>query len=360
MGRFYFLSMLLLSFITAVAKQPTIIIQVSRSGNIYYPQYTLLQVSDTQCIDTVYHHMDMGMMLPGGFDLKQNLPDGYYELYVNDSLYKGGEVRNGRHHGDWIKWTDRDGTTCEQWHEENGIKQGYATIYTHDSLTSFSYYLNGRQLLYESLRYGYAVGRSLLFGAKSMNYSNNNVLAHVKTIGELVEEYNYQDTAGKVQYYMSATQDELILMHQLGHITRWRYRHADPFISLELQSPALVRKMQVQKTLPYLNERYVCMLAEESAQYPGGTQGLTQFFKKELRYPTDARETGIEGKVYVSFTVNADGSIINPLVRRSLYPSCDAEALRLVRSLPRFMPAKQNGKAVPCIMVVAVNFILEN
>ena len=351
------LILLVLTAISGRAQTRTIVIQVIKDTNAHWPHYMLLNPADTQYVDTVYHHMDMGIMLPDGFDLKPYLLDGYYELYENGSLIKAGSVKNGKRDGDWILWLHNG--ICDRWREENGMRQGYATIYTHDSLTSFTYYLDGRELLYEQLRYGRTAGRSVLFGAKYMNYDSKGTPRYVKTTTELWEEYNYQDTPGKLQYWMPRTGDQLILTQQHGRTVRWRYRHTVPFKNIELDSPPLVQQMPSRKTLPGSDSGYICQLLEVPATYPGGQQALQQFIKKELHYPADALAAEIEGKVYVALTISADGSISNPTIARSLHPSCDAEALRLVVMLRTFTPAQVDGRKVSSRMVVPVGFYLE-
>ena len=80
---------------------------------------------------------------------------------------------------------------------------------------------------------------------------------------------------------------------------------------------------------------------------------------KNIKYPTVAEETGIQGRVIVTFVVERDGSITDVQVAKSVDPSLDKEAQRVVRSMPRWIPGKQNGSAVRVKYTVPVTFRLQ-
>jgi TonB family protein len=97
------------------------------------------------------------------------------------------------------------------------------------------------------------------------------------------------------------------------------------------------------------------------AEYPGGLPALYQYFKTQLRYPDDARRKGIEGKTFVEFTVSSNGFIFNGSVRilKGLHPSCDEEAMRVIKSsYTQWKPARKGGKAVNQTMVLPIAFML--
>ncbi len=101
-------------------------------------------------------------------------------------------------------------------------------------------------------------------------------------------------------------------------------------------------------------------IVEEMPQFPGGMEALMKWFEKNLKYPTSARENGIQGRVYVQFIVDKDGSIVEPEVHRSVDPELDKEALRLVSTMPKWQPGKQRGKTVrvryTCPITFRLNF----
>ena len=96
------------------------------------------------------------------------------------------------------------------------------------------------------------------------------------------------------------------------------------------------------------NEENVLDFADEQAEFPGGMDAMRVYLKKNLMYPIMARDAGIQGKCYIRFIVNADGSISDVKVLRGVTdcPECDQEALRVVKRMPNWAPGKVNGKAV--------------
>ena len=95
---------------------------------------------------------------------------------------------------------------------------------------------------------------------------------------------------------------------------------------------------------------------EEMPSFPGGMAALMKYIKDNLRYPEICREGAAMGRVNVVFIVNEDGSLSDVKVIRSIIPELDKEAIRVVKSMPKWNPAKQNGKAVKMKYVVSVNF----
>ena len=85
---------------------------------------------------------------------------------------------------------------------------------------------------------------------------------------------------------------------------------------------------------------------EEQAQFPGGDRELYKFLNSKVKYPQLALDSGIKGTVYVTFIVEKDGSITDIKVARGIGGGCDEEAVRVVRSMPRWKPGKQKGEFV--------------
>lgn len=97
---------------------------------------------------------------------------------------------------------------------------------------------------------------------------------------------------------------------------------------------------------------------EEMPVFPGGQKALLQYIANNVKYPAIAQQNGVEGRVVVRFIVEKDGSIGDVEVLRGVDPSLDAEAVRVVKSLPRFVPAKQNGYLVRVWYTLPVSFKL--
>ena len=98
---------------------------------------------------------------------------------------------------------------------------------------------------------------------------------------------------------------------------------------------------------------------EQMPQFPGGEAELLKYIFDKLRYPTISQENGVQGKVYIRFVVSKTGEVKDAQVMRSLDPYCDKEALRVIRTLPRWIPGKQNGVNVPVYYVVPITFKLQ-
>ena len=100
-------------------------------------------------------------------------------------------------------------------------------------------------------------------------------------------------------------------------------------------------------------------VVEEMPHFPGGPAALQAFLSSNTKYPVVAQENGVQGRVIVSFVVERDGSITDVRVVRSVDPSLDREASRVVRSMPRWSPGKQNGSTVRVKYTVPVVFRLQ-
>ena len=100
------------------------------------------------------------------------------------------------------------------------------------------------------------------------------------------------------------------------------------------------------------------MVVENMPEFPGGDLGLMKYIQKNVKYPPIAKEYNITGKVYVSFIVDKSGSVTNVKIVRGVDRNLDSEALRVVKSLPKYKPGKQRGKAVRVMFTIPINFTL--
>ena len=100
-------------------------------------------------------------------------------------------------------------------------------------------------------------------------------------------------------------------------------------------------------------------IVEEPAAFPGGMQAFYKYIKSNLKYPMDAIDDQIQGKVFVEFLIDEMGNTALPSVAKSLSASCDKEAIRLMNSCPKWNPGKQGGKTVIVRMVIPIDFKIE-
>lgn len=107
-----------------------------------------------------------------------------------------------------------------------------------------------------------------------------------------------------------------------------------------------------------VNSTRVYDVVEQMPSFPGGISGLMTYLNQNTRYPAVAQENGVQGRVVVSFVVGKDGHISDVTVLRSVDPSLDKEAIRVVRNMPRWTPGKQGGEPVRVRYNVPVSFRL--
>ena len=106
-------------------------------------------------------------------------------------------------------------------------------------------------------------------------------------------------------------------------------------------------------------EQEVFTIVEQMPSFPGGDEKMYKYLGNNIKYPQVARETGIQGRVFVNFVVEPDGSVSNVKVLRGIGGGCDEEAMRVVKSMPKWKPGKQRGKPVRVSYNLPVNFKLQ-
>ena len=110
---------------------------------------------------------------------------------------------------------------------------------------------------------------------------------------------------------------------------------------------------------PKEEENKVFDVVEQMPSYPGGMGALMQYLSSHIKYPAIAEENGIQGRVICTFVVERDGSITDVKIAKSVDPSLDKEAMRVVSSMPKWIPGKQNGSAVRVKYTLPVTFRLQ-
>lgn len=131
------------------------------------------------------------------------------------------------------------------------------------------------------------------------------------------------------------------------------------FESTEADDKTLINAVPVIKEEVVEEESEVFIIVEDMPEFPGGELALRKWIGNNIKYPVIAAENGIQGKVYVTFVVDKDGSISNARIARGVDPSLDQEALRVVNNLPKWKPGKQRGKPVRVSYTVPINFQLQ-
>ena len=114
--------------------------------------------------------------------------------------------------------------------------------------------------------------------------------------------------------------------------------------------------VSAQKTVVAQKNQKVFDVVEQMPEYPGGIQALFEYLSQNVKYPSDAENQKVEGRVIATFIVETDGTINNVEVVKPVFPSLDAEAIRVLSGMPKWTPGKQSGKEVRVKYTVPINF----
>jgi len=100
-------------------------------------------------------------------------------------------------------------------------------------------------------------------------------------------------------------------------------------------------------------------IVEQMPEFPGGEAALKKYLNTAIKYPRIATENGVQGKVFVNFVVDKNGSISTVKVLRGVDSALDAEAVRVIKAMPKWIPGKQNGETVRVSYTIPINFVLQ-
>jgi protein TonB len=117
-------------------------------------------------------------------------------------------------------------------------------------------------------------------------------------------------------------------------------------LDVEVTEESKVEEIVVQAEQPKEETDEIFTVVEESATPKGGIQAFYKYVGEKIKYPAQARRMGIEGKVFVEFVINKDGSLTDVKAIKGIGAGCDEEAVRIIQSAPPWNPGKQRGKAV--------------
>lgn len=132
----------------------------------------------------------------------------------------------------------------------------------------------------------------------------------------------------------------------------------DVFDKIEKQENIEIAPVKVEEEEEEVEDE-IFQVVEQDPEYPGGLDALYKFIQQNLKYPQLAKENNITGRVFVTFVVEKDGSVSNVKAARDIGGGCGAEAVRVIKSMPKWTPGKQRGKAVRAAYTLPVNFVLQ-
>ena len=131
------------------------------------------------------------------------------------------------------------------------------------------------------------------------------------------------------------------------------------FIIMALMAVFGLTTVSAQKTVVAQKNQKVFDIVEQMPEYPGGQAALFDYLSKNIKYPADAEKKKVEGKVFVTFVVDTDGKITDVSLMRKVFPSLDAEAVRVISAMPNWIPGKQKGQVVRVKYTVPIMFRLK-
>ena len=132
-------------------------------------------------------------------------------------------------------------------------------------------------------------------------------------------------------------------------------------IIMSLMATCCLTTVLAQKTVVSQKDQKVepFDVVEDMPAFPGGMEAMIQFISSNIQYPADAQKQKVDGRVLVNFVVEKDGSITEVKVIKPAFPSLDAEAIRVVKAMPKWKPGYQRGQAVRVQFTMPINFSLK-
>ncbi len=149
---------------------------------------------------------------------------------------------------------------------------------------------------------------------------------------------------------------------QTPNITESEEEPDDPPIDIviDVEPPEKVPEIIFKEDIPDEKpDEAIHDVVQVEPEFPGGWNAFYKFVGSNIEYPAQERRMGIEGKVFVRFVIEKDGSLSNIQIIRGLSPRCDDETMRVLKQVPNFKPARHNGKTVRKRMILPVNFKLD-
>ncbi len=220
---------------------------------------------------------------------------------------------------------------------------------------------------YAAIRYLWARERIKLLdylASDNAYYGNQKDDKYVKQITELGLKYNLMSN-----YTSFIAIDEQYVVKDGKMVTVMQpipmpEGVSDYAVGFEIAEMVMVQDnisndMKLESEEEIEDEEPIFAVAEEAPEFPGGQDALMKYLANNLNYPKAALTASISGRVIISFVIEADGTISNIKVVRGVNKDLDAEAIRVVQSMPKWIPGKQRGKAVRVQYTLPVKFVLE-
>ena len=130
-------------------------------------------------------------------------------------------------------------------------------------------------------------------------------------------------------------------------------------ILMSMMAVLCIMTMSAQKTVVSQKSQKVYDTVDQMPEFAGGMSALIDYLSTNIKYPQDAIKQNLSGRVMVMFVVETDGSISNVKVAKNVFPSLDAEAVRVVKAMPKWIPGRHKGKIVRVNYIVPIVFSIK-
>lgn len=292
---------------------------------------------------------------------KKEGPFSFFQLiFINPSQHSEEELN---------EILDHEQTHAHQWHSIDIIISElicilcwfnpFAWLMKHEVCINLEYMADDRVLEngYDSKTYQYHLLELSHQKAAATIYNNFNVLPLKKRIHMMNKKRTKE--VGRVKYLMFLPLiASLMIISNIEAVARTTKKIASEVIESTLIPMLDQPTTAVNDTV--IADEPIFEVVETMPQFPGGMEELMKFLGKNIKYPIEAKNKKIEGRVTAQFIVNKDGKISHIKVIRSVAPSLDAEAIRVIQSMPPWKPGMQRGKVVNVRYTVPIVFSLQS
>ena len=188
-----------------------------------------------------------------------------------------------------------------------------------------------------------------------MNTTNDNQQENKLRTDKATEPENANAKSAKVVFTKRQIAELVILLLVLvGVIIIARQCNTSPFAESQSEQTPIEQQEAPEESATTDD---ICVVAEQMPEFPGGQAALFKYLSENVKYPVIAQENGIQGRVICQFVVNTDGSIVNvEVVRSGGDASLDKEAVRVIKSMPKWKPGTQDGKPMRVRYSIPINF----
>lgn len=146
----------------------------------------------------------------------------------------------------------------------------------------------------------------------------------------------------------------LLFVSNIELMARQATNLVSSFTETLIEKPTLLSEAVISEQTPQNEQTFA--VVEKMPVFPGGVNELLKFIAKNVKYPEDAVKENKQGRVIISFVIDKNGKVVDPEINRGVSPSIDAEAIRVVKSMPNWIPGEQRGQKVRVKYTLPINF----